>query len=158
MTDANYLRRCYEFAALTSDDPDTQNGALLVMPGKESPLASGCNGAVEGVKAAGIKLVRPQKYDYIIHAEQDVIATAACFGIKTEGATMYCPWAPCVDCAKLVIQAGIVRLVADSQMHAKRPSRWKDSSDRAVRWPEFAGGECVRDGGSCVWLYDRCGG
>lgn len=46
-----------------------------------------------------------------IHAEQNAIAQAALHGISTANATIYVSAAPCINCAKLIIAAGITRVV-----------------------------------------------
>lgn len=46
-----------------------------------------------------------------VHAEANCIAHAARHGISTEGATLYCTHLPCLKCAELTINAGIVRVV-----------------------------------------------
>lgn len=46
-----------------------------------------------------------------VHAEVNAIAFAAKVGISTEGGTLYCSFSPCISCAKLIIQAGIGRVV-----------------------------------------------
>lgn len=46
-----------------------------------------------------------------IHAEQNAIAWAAREGIATDGATLYCTTEPCLECAKVIINAGIRRVV-----------------------------------------------
>ncbi|MFB5190471.1 deoxycytidylate deaminase [Alicyclobacillus fastidiosus] len=46
-----------------------------------------------------------------IHAEQNAIAQAALHGVSTDGSTIYITAAPCVNCAKLLIAAGISRVV-----------------------------------------------
>ena len=48
---------------------------------------------------------------YAIHAEQNAIIQAAKLGISIEGATMYCTHQPCVICAKMIVNAGIKRIV-----------------------------------------------
>ena len=48
---------------------------------------------------------------YEIHAEQNAIAKAASKGISTEGATAYVTYSPCTPCTKLLIAAGIKRVV-----------------------------------------------
>ena len=48
---------------------------------------------------------------YEIHAEQNCIAFAAKNGVKTEGCVLYVTTAPCVNCAKLIIAAGIKKVV-----------------------------------------------
>jgi len=45
------------------------------------------------------------------HAEQNAIIQAAGSGVNMEAATMYCTTAPCSTCAKMIINAGIERLV-----------------------------------------------
>ena len=51
------------------------------------------------------------------HAEQNAIVQAARFGISTEGATLYCKMTPCYTCAKMIINAGIKRVVAENYYH-----------------------------------------
>ena len=46
-----------------------------------------------------------------LHAEQNAIIQAACLGHSIEGATLYCTTQPCVICTKMIINAGIKRVV-----------------------------------------------
>jgi len=46
-----------------------------------------------------------------IHAEQNAIIQAAYHGVSIKGATLYCTNQPCSICAKMIINAGIVRIV-----------------------------------------------
>jgi len=46
-----------------------------------------------------------------VHAEANVIAMAAKFGISTEGSTLFCTSSPCYTCAKLLINSGVKRVV-----------------------------------------------
>ncbi len=46
-----------------------------------------------------------------LHAEQNAIIQAAKIGVSTEGATIYITLQPCVICAKMLINAGITRIV-----------------------------------------------
>jgi len=48
---------------------------------------------------------------YVLHAEANAITKVAKSGNNSKGATMYVTTAPCLECAKLIIQAGITRLV-----------------------------------------------
>ncbi|MEL7602308.1 MAG: deaminase, partial [Bacillota bacterium] len=52
-----------------------------------------------------------QELCYAIHAEQNAIIQAAKLGVSIDGATLYCTHQPCVICAKMIINAGIVRVV-----------------------------------------------
>jgi dCMP deaminase len=47
-----------------------------------------------------------------IHAEQNVLMQAAKRGISVDGATLYCQMTPCYVCAKLIVAAGIKRVVS----------------------------------------------
>lgn len=57
------------------------------------------------------------------HAEQNAIAQAARFGTAINGGTIYCKMEPCYTCAKMIINSGIVRVVAEMQYHAASLSR-----------------------------------
>jgi dCMP deaminase len=46
-----------------------------------------------------------------LHAEQNAIIQAALHGVGVKGAALYCTNHPCVICAKMIINAGIVRIV-----------------------------------------------
>jgi dCMP deaminase len=48
------------------------------------------------------------------HAEANAISFAARAGISTEGGTLYVSQSPCLDCSRLTIAAGIVRVVYDT--------------------------------------------
>ena len=48
-----------------------------------------------------------------VHAEAGAISYAARSGIRLEGATLYCTHCPCLDCAKLIINTGIKRVIYD---------------------------------------------
>lgn len=48
-----------------------------------------------------------------VHAEAGAISYAARSGIRLEGATLYCTHCPCIDCAKLIINTGIKRVIYD---------------------------------------------
>lgn len=57
------------------------------------------------------------------HAEQNAIANAAREGVPVNGATLYCNMAPCYTCAKILINSGIVRVVARKDYHAAKRSK-----------------------------------
>lgn len=57
------------------------------------------------------------------HAEQNAIANAARKGVSVEGATLYCHMTPCYTCAKILINAGIARVVANKDYHAGERSK-----------------------------------
>ncbi len=99
-----------------SKDP-TQVGAVLVGPSKDVRLCS-YNGPPIGVVDKPERFERPAKYLYASHAEANLISFAAREGISTKGCTVYVTHHPCATCARLIIQAGITRVVyGDGSTH-----------------------------------------
>ncbi len=58
-----------------------------------------------------------------VHAEQNAICQAAKFGISLDGGTLYCKMTPCAVCGKMIINAGIKRVVAQKRYHADQDTR-----------------------------------
>ena len=126
-TDLDYLRRAYINARDMSDDPSTQNGSVLVPKHNPEDLVYGANMLPRGIKItrdAVAACPKAQKYRWICHAERVVIHRAAFRGVPTEGATLYCPWFACTDCARAIISAGITRVVGHEQMRRKIHTTW----------------------------------
>ena len=99
---------------------DRQVGAVIVRD--KRILSTGYNGAPEGVKSCkekgeciriqyGIQSGSNLERCYSVHAEQNAIVSAARLGVSLEGGTLYCTHQPCVICAKLIVNAGIKRVV-----------------------------------------------
>jgi dCMP deaminase len=57
------------------------------------------------------------------HAEENAIVQAAKVGISTDGATLYCKMSPCYTCAKMIINAGIIKVIALNDYHAGARTR-----------------------------------
>jgi len=85
-------------------------------------LTTGYNGAPSGVKNCkdkgcclrqDLKIPSGTKHElcYAAHAEQNAIIQAARLGVSVDGATLYCTHEPCTICTKLIINAGISRIV-----------------------------------------------
>jgi dCMP deaminase len=51
----------------------------------------------------------------VVHAEANAILFAAKNGIKTEGCSVYVTLSPCVECSKMMIQAGIKEVIYDTE-------------------------------------------
>ena len=52
------------------------------------------------------------------HAEQNAIVQAAKTGVAIDGATVYCKMTPCAVCCKMIINAGVKRVVCEKRYHA----------------------------------------
>lgn len=118
------LRQAHKAAWEQSDDLFTKNGAVLC-DADGAVVSVGANRLPEGVSALPERLERPAKYDYLIHAEEDAVAWAARSGRSTLGGSLYCPWAACPICARLIIQAGLKQLVVHSPAIERTPPRWR---------------------------------
>ena len=56
------------------------------------------------------------------HAEQNALTQAARIGVSVEGAALYCGMTPCAACAKMLINAGIEKIVCAKRYHAGEES------------------------------------
>lgn len=122
--DIEHLREVYRFASAASDDPDTQNGALIIT--RDGRHVFGSNTLPTGVSLKESRLERPEKYLWIEHAERDAIYAAAKRGLCLYGATMYCPWYACPECARAIIGSGIKEVIGHDKPFIITPPRWKD--------------------------------
>ncbi len=98
-------------------------GALIVKDNRI--LASGYNGAPQGLEHClevgclreSMNVPSGTRHELCrgLHAEQNALIQAARYGVSTTGAICYCTTTPCVICAKMLIQAGIKKIVAGSR-------------------------------------------
>lgn len=103
-------------------------GAVLVKD--KRILATGYNGAPAGMKhceevgCLREKLHVPsgERHELCrgLHAEQNAIIQAARQGTEIVGSTLYCTTAPCSLCAKMLINAGVVRIVYEGSYPDER--------------------------------------
>lgn len=95
-------------------------GAIIVKD--KRVLTTGYNGAPAGISSCvergeclrekmNIPSGTRAETCYAAHAEQNAIIQAAHYGANIDGATLYCTHQPCVICAKMIINAGIKRVV-----------------------------------------------
>jgi len=85
-----------------------QVGALLVR--EKMIISDGYNGTPSGFENDCEDQDNRTKA-YVLHAEANAITKVARSGNSSEGATLYVTSSPCIECAKLIIQAGIARVV-----------------------------------------------
>ena len=57
--------------------------------------------------------------DFVLHAEQNIITFSAKNGISTENCTLYITHSPCKQCAKLIAQSGISRVIYENEYRDK---------------------------------------
>ncbi len=106
-------------------------GALLVKD--KMIISDGYNGTPAGFRNI-CEDENDVTYPYVLHAEANAITKVAKSNNSSDGATLYVTTSPCIECAKLIIQAGIKRVVF-AQIY-----RFHDGIDLL----KLAGIECVQ--------------
>ena len=119
-----YFMGVATLSGMRSKDPNTQVGACIVSE-EHKILSMGYNGFPTGCSDDDFPWAREgepleNKYFYTTHSELNAILNYR--GGSLEGATMYVTLFPCNECAKAIIQAGIKRLVYDSDKYNGTPS------------------------------------
>lgn len=105
--DTSYLKMARIWAA-NSYCKRRQVGALLVKD--RMIISDGYNGTPSGFENV-CEDVNGVTLPYVLHAEANAISKVAKSGNSADGATLYVTASPCLECAKLIIQAGIRRVV-----------------------------------------------
>lgn len=105
--DKRYMRMAYIWAE-NSYCQRRKVGALLVKD--KMIISDGYNGTPSGFENIcedENNVTKP----YVLHAEANAITKVARSNNSSEGATLYVTASPCIECAKLIIQSGISRVV-----------------------------------------------
>ena len=114
-----YFMRMAEVAETRSTCTRRKVGAVIVKDNRI--LATGYNGVPTGIQHCSqrgclreeLGVPSGQRHELCrgLHAEQNAIIQAAHLGLSIAGGTLYCTNQPCVICAKMIINAGIERIV-----------------------------------------------
>ena len=96
-----------------------QVGAILVKD--KNILATGYNGTPSGIAHCsetgclrdklGVPSGERHELCRGLHAEQNAIIQAAKHGVNIAGATLFCTFSPCIICAKMLINAGVKKII-----------------------------------------------
>jgi dCMP deaminase len=115
-------------------------GAILVKD--KHILATGYNGAPKGLahcrevgclrQQMGIPSGERHELCRALHAEQNAIVQASNLGVQVEGCTLYCTLAPCSLCAKMLINAGVKRVVFSGNYPDERAMKFFDEAGVTV--------------------------
>ena len=128
-----------------SKDPSTKTGAVVVGPDREI-RATGYNGLVRGVDDnISERMERPTKYDFFEHAERNAIYNACLTGISLKGCILYATHAPCTDCARAIIQAGIKMVITNKIIIDENSPKgtWRDKLEYSAQMFKEAGIEYI---------------
>lgn len=105
--DLRYLRMAHIWSE-NSYCKRRQVGALIVKD--KMIISDGYNGTPSGFENV-CEDENNQTIPYVLHAEANAITKIARSGNNSENATLYVTDAPCIECSKLIIQAGIKRVI-----------------------------------------------
>lgn len=138
-------------ALVRSKDRSTKVGSICVGPDKEIRLTA-YNGFPRGVNDdVEERHQRPEKYLWTCHGEENIVCAAARIGVPLKGCSVYVvcepePLPPCATCARMMIQAGIVKVVYEKAKQPDNPeilARWNDSTRAALEMLGEAGVEVI---------------
>jgi len=112
---ASYLKQAYRFAQ-HSPDPSTQVGCVIVHP-TMGVISGASNSIPEGLHHTQERLDDPShKNIYMEHAERNALYRCCQSVLSTTGCHAYVTLAPCIDCARGLIQSGITQVIAHREM------------------------------------------
>ena len=134
-----------------------QVGAVIVKDKKI--LATGYNGAPSGLAHClevgclrdklGIPSGERHELCRGLHAEQNAVIQAAYHGVSIKGATLYCTNLPCIICTKMLINAGIQRVVyAQGYTDPLAQEMWEESGVTVEQFPPKDVGAKKQRGGT----------
>lgn len=122
--DIRFLNLC-KHVAQWSKDPSTKCGSVIVRDSNKV-VSLGYNGYASGVDDDDSLHIREQKYAKVLHAEANALLLAK---RDISGMTLYCwPFPPCSNCAALIIQSGIERVVTVATRDKELMDRWSKSN------------------------------
>jgi dCMP deaminase len=123
------FRRIISHAYEYSHDPASQNAAALVDYKTKRLRVLQANRFPTNVERTPERLVRPEKYKFIEHAERKALYLACSEGIATSMMAMYCPWFACAECARGIIEAKIFKVVGIVHEDESINKRWADTCE-----------------------------
>ena len=106
----------------------TEDNKLFVEPHQHGNLCAKC--MYQNVVKEVVEL---KSKDTVIHAEANALMFATKYGISTENCTMYITLSPCIECAKLMIQAGIKEVVYKEEYRINHGTDFLRSNGILVR-------------------------
>ena len=110
-----------------SKDRNTKVGAVIVNPSNRI-VSTGYNGMpINANDDLEDRHSKESKYFYFEHAERNAIYSLANNGDSSKGTTIYVTHYPCADCARAIIQSGIIKVVYGREpdfLHAQWGKSW----------------------------------
>lgn len=131
------------FVSGKSKDPSTKCGCVIASPDNDI-LVLGWNDLPRGIAHRADRHQRPQKYIWTEHAERNAIYNAGRMGVSLKGAKLYVTRMPCPDCARAIIQSGIISV---------NSIVYEDEFEWAERTKTVEACFMLKEAGVCVNLF-----
>ena len=128
--DAMYME-IVDVIARRSHDEKHKVAAVVVKGNKI--LSYGWNGVPQGMRNETRNHRGETRWE-VIHAEANALCKLASSTESSEGATVYCSLSPCTECSKLLLQAGIKRVVYGEEYQAVAIKFLKDNGVTVQQW------------------------
>lgn len=99
-------------AELFSKDPSKKVCALFIAPESHQLLSAGYNGLPRKINETKERWDKPEKYNFIVHAEKNGIYNACRNGVSLKDSICIVTFFPCSECARALIQVGVKTVVS----------------------------------------------
>ncbi len=128
----DYFMSMVYFVASKSKDERTHIGAVIV--GLDNEIKStGYNSFVRGLNDnVPERQKKPEKYYWFEHAERNAIYNATLIGASLKKCKMYTNGIPCMDCARGIVQVGILEVIVDEEWNNGNSGEDLEHSKRSI--------------------------
>lgn len=147
----DYFLGLAKVASQRSHDIHTQHGCVIVDHDNHI-LGVGYNGFPKGMNDSLLPLTRPEKYQWMIHAERNALSNCV---VRPNNGTAYVTGQCCCDCIMALWQEGITKVImADDHGTHQFDENAQENFDHFIR---LSGLKIEYIKPNLVWLKDLCG-
>tara|TARA_R110000824_G_scaffold327224_1_gene514127 strand:+ start:22 stop:603 length:582 start_codon:yes stop_codon:yes gene_type:complete len=127
-----FILKAYRIST-RSLDPQTQCGAIIITPEKDI-VATGYNSFVRDIDDSVLPNLRPEKYDWMLHAEHNAILSCARRGVSCNKCYAYITGPPCIYCTQYMYQVGIKKIFYTEL----NPANMCQGKEAKIKWEILA--------------------
>jgi len=119
--------------ASKSKDERTHIGAVIIGSNKEV-VSLGYNSFPRKLNDnVPERQKKPEKFYWFEHAERNAIYNATLIGTSLKGCKMYTNGIPCMDCARGIVQSGILEVIVDKEWNKDNSEKWSEHAKRTIQ-------------------------
>lgn len=129
----DYFMSMVYLVASKSKDERTHVGAIIIGPDNEIK-STGYNSFVRRLNDNVVeRQKKPEKDYWFEHAERNAIYNATLIGTSLKGCKIYTNGIPCMDCARGIIQSGILEVIVDKMFDRENSKSDLEHSKRSIQ-------------------------